>query len=181
MTTAIETDQYRACELLDGDDQLYSWAELLGLLEHWRGMDPDGLPAELRVLADGRVVDADWNPGADPDPQVWATREQPTTRAPARMSQDERMTALCRTVPYLADRPGFGLGWEASIVFPGDVPAGDLEYGFPWPWCHSSAAVEAVRFVRHIWNHSHRPPSLAFWDHNHRGVFLAWAADPWWC
>ena len=83
------------------------------------------------------------------------------------------------TVPYLNDKPGFGLGWDTSIVFPPDDFDPDAEYPFPL-WCHSSAAVEAVRFARHVWNCSHRPPSLAFWDQWHRAAFLDWAADPWW-
>lgn len=96
----------------------------------------------------------------------------------------ERMTALCRSIPYLADKPGFGLDWQPGVAFcadqlDGDEPEG--EHPFPSWAAGSSAAIEAVRFVRHVWN-SHNPaPSLVYWDRAHREAFAAWAADPWWC
>jgi len=94
-------------------------------------------------------------------------------------SLEERMTALCRTVPYLADKPGFGLGWDTSEAFPGEPnDAGD--YPLPGWATGSSAAREAVVFGRHVWNADNPAPSLAYWDRHHRRAFLAWASDPWW-
>ena len=43
--------------LLDPDGSAYTWAELLSLLEHWRAMGED-VPLAIRMLPDGRVVDA---------------------------------------------------------------------------------------------------------------------------
>ncbi|MEO1613281.1 MAG: hypothetical protein AAFU55_13155, partial [Pseudomonadota bacterium] len=36
----------------------------------------------------------------------------------------------------------------------------------------SSAAIEAVRFARHVWNHHNPAPSLAHWDRAHRDAFV---------
>ena len=99
------------------------------------------------------------------------------------MNNNERMTRLCRTMHYLEDKPGFGLGWDTNLIFPFDGDADDPqpeEHDFP-AWAHSSAGREAVRFVRHVWNPSHQPPSLVYWDQRHRDGYLAWAQNPWWC
>jgi hypothetical protein len=101
------------------------------------------------------------------------------------MSNYDRMTAFCQRMPALAERQGFGLGWDPDIVFQVDRVEGDEwdnapdEYPMP-EWAHSSAMIEAVRFARHVWNAHNRPPSLAFWDSSNRAAFLAWAEDPWW-
>lgn len=98
------------------------------------------------------------------------------------MNNTLRMTELCRSMPYLADKDGFGGGWDPHIAFQLDQHerSADGEYPFP-QWVNGSAAREAVRFARHVWNSSERPPSLLFWDRNHLHGFLVWARNPWWC
>lgn len=96
------------------------------------------------------------------------------------MTQDQRMTALCKTIPLLAYRPGFGLGWNTDEVFPGDLSA-PRKVEYDWPrWADTSALREAVRFVRHVWSSDNRAPSLVYWDTAHLRAFSAWAARPWW-
>lgn len=99
------------------------------------------------------------------------------------MNNADRMTALCRSIPSLADREGFGLGWEPMTAFCADqVPEHHVgEYPLPRWARSSSAATEAVRFVRHVWCADNRAPSLAFWDARHRAAYLDWASSPWWC
>lgn len=87
------------------------------------------------------------------------------------ISNTDRMTALCKSMHYLADKPGFGLGWDPGVAF----------CVFPRWASGSSAAIEAVRFVRHVWNSENPAPSLAYWDHSHRAAFVEWAKEPWWC
>lgn len=98
------------------------------------------------------------------------------------MNTPERMTALCRTVPYLATREGFGEGWNPDLAFCVDDVSDDHTGEYPFPrWARSSsAAIEAVRFARHVWSADNPAPSLAFWDRAHREAFIAWASDPWW-
>ncbi len=94
-------------------------------------------------------------------------------------TRSERMTDLCLTVPYLADKPGFGLGWDTAVAFPGE-PDDDGVFPLPTWALGSSAAGEAVRFPRHVWNSQNPAPSMAYWDRAHRAAFVAWAQDPWW-
>lgn len=96
------------------------------------------------------------------------------------MTPEQRMTALCLTVPMLAHRAGFGLGWDTDQVFPGDPDGLSEEYDWP-DWTYGGASAEAVRFVRHVWSASNRAPSMVHWDTAHVRAFAAWAARPWWC
>ena len=67
--------RYTPSEQLDSSGETYTWEELTALLSHWRTQchsDTD-LPTSLRDLADGRIVDDDWDPATDADPFVWAT------------------------------------------------------------------------------------------------------------
>ena len=57
----------------------YSWDEIVALIDHHRAQEPDpdakaALPTILRELPNGNVVDADWDPATNPNPRVWATR-----------------------------------------------------------------------------------------------------------
>ena len=93
---------------------------------------------------------------------------------------EARMTHLCAQLPYLADKPGFGLGWDTDLAFPGE-PLENKDFPLP-KWARgSSAAREAVVFAWHVWNSNSPAPSLAFWDRVHRTAYLRWAEDPWWC
>lgn len=61
-------------EGLDSDPVApYTWDELVDLITHWRVYGEE-MPAELRELNDGRVVDAAWDPADNPNPTVYATR-----------------------------------------------------------------------------------------------------------
>tara|TARA_R110001632_G_scaffold224383_2_gene356712 strand:+ start:472 stop:909 length:438 start_codon:yes stop_codon:yes gene_type:complete len=73
MTTS-QPDLFTPAENLTSDGDLYTLAEVHGMVDLWSSEEPDDqpYPEGLKALSDGRVVDINWDSSMG-EPEVYAT------------------------------------------------------------------------------------------------------------
>ena len=63
---------YEPSDILGEHRAAITGADLIQLLDHWRTEETGSVPTKMRVLNDGRVVNADHDFSSDPNPTVYA-------------------------------------------------------------------------------------------------------------